>query len=724
MRIKGKLLGGIGALIVLLAVVGLIGWYGLSRVGHEMDSVLHQLEIAKEANQALKAAGETQGHALRTIIYKDEQYVDLAQEGVQHIVNAAEKTKSLVSRPENRELADAVKTAAEHYGQGIKEWWRLQEAMAASREISTAAAVKARDRINEMIKAQEELIRNSTRQQQVSETQVRKLMLIEEIRDTFRRMWINGLYYQQATDSDKQASIRDEWLVGIDDTSSLVAAALFATEDPSVEAALNDVNSSLAQYREQVVTFCDATVAQSEQLPKLKMAAESVSNGSIQVRSAVYETIDAVATNAQAVETSMVTFILIAGIISALLGVIIGLLLTGHITKGLNSVVSAIGNIAGNGDVAVNIDKNYLERRDEIGDLAKAAELVLNDYRSITQVAQKLSAGDWSVEIATKSDVDAMNQSLAAMVKQVNETLSAVTSSGEQIAAGASQVSNSSQSLSQGATESAASLEEITSSMHEMGAQTEQNAENAGMANKLAEEAQVAAKRGDGQMTEMVTAMHDINESGQNISKIIKVIDEIAFQTNLLALNAAVEAARAGQHGKGFAVVAEEVRNLAARSAKAASETADLIEGSVEKTRRGADIADQTAAALREIVTINDKVNNLVAEIATASHEQAQGIGQINQGLTQIDQVTQSNTASAEESAAAAEELNSQAEKLRQMMASFKLGGSCSGGFLQKPHQPEPRKISSQPGTLEWGEQQNNDELPKIALDDADFGRY
>ncbi|MBN2645443.1 MAG: hypothetical protein JXR59_08225 [Desulfuromonadaceae bacterium] len=596
--------------------------------------------------------------------------------------------------------------------------------MAASGKIRAAAAVTARDRIDEMINAQEELIRSNTRQHQVSEAQVQKLVLIQEIRDTFRRMWISALYYLLATDSDKQASIGTEWLKGIDDTTSLVTSALFALEDSRVIAALQEVQSALAQYREQVVTFCEATVAQREQLPKLKAAAESVINDSSRVRSAVYETIGSVAANAQSVERSMISFILIVGIISAILGVVIGLFLTGHITKGLNFVVTALGNIAGKGDVEVTIDQNYLERRDEIGDLAKAAELVLNDYRSITQVAQKLSAGDWTVEITTKSDVDAMNHSLAAMVKQVNETLAVVTASGDQIAAGAGQVSDSAQALSQGATESAASLEEITSSMHEMGAQTEQNAENAGMANKLAEEAQVAAEKGNGQMAEMVGAMNDINEAGQNISRIIKVIDEIAFQTNLLALNAAVEAARAGQHGKGFAVVAEEVRNLAARSAKAASETAELIEGSVEKTRRGAAIADQTAAALREIVSINGKVNDLVAEIATASHEQAQGIGQINQGLAQIDQVTQANTASAEESAAAAEELNSQAEQLRQMMTRFHLGECHSGRGPQKTHRAKMKKNSQRLSAASWGNLQKSAEVPQIVLDDEEFGKF
>jgi methyl-accepting chemotaxis protein len=224
-----------------------------------------------------------------------------------------------------------------------------------------------------------------------------------------------------------------------------------------------------------------------------------------------------------------------------------------------------------------------------------------------------------------------------------------------------------------GATEQAASLEEISSSLNEMASQTRINAENAHQANELSAQVKKAAEKGNLQMQDMVSAINAISDSGQSISKIIKVIDEIAFQTNLLALNAAVEAARAGKHGKGFAVVAEEVRNLAARSAKAAKETAELIEGAVHKTASGKEIASQTAKRLEEIVSGILQVTNLVEDIASASSFQAEGISQINQSLGQIDQVTQQNTANAEESAAAAEELSSQAEELSSLLVQFKL---------------------------------------------------
>ncbi len=417
----------------------------------------------------------------------------------------------------------------------------------------------------------------------------------------------------------------------------------------------------------------------------------------------------------------MIIIIALAVILSGILGTLIA----GMISKPVSQVVEAADKLA-LGDV--NVDVKY-SSKDEIGKLAEAFEKMISNIRGQAHTAERIAAGDLTVEVEVKSENDLLGKKLSELVSSNNDILSNIAAASDQVATGAKQIADSSIALSQGATEQASSVEELTASLEEISSQTDINAKNATMANELAVSAKKDAVQGNEQMKEMLTAMEDINEASANISKVIKVIDDIAFQTNILALNAAVEAARAGQHGKGFAVVAEEVRNLAARSANAAKETTEMIEGSIKKAEGGTRIAQETAVALSKIVHGVEKVATLVNDIANASNEQAIGISQINQGIMQVSTVVQTNSATSEETAAASEELASQAELLKDTISKFKLKKSTVKKFSQEEISPEVMLLLEQmkkPAKGKTNQEPIEERSPssKIILSDNEFGKY
>lgn len=275
-------------------------------------------------------------------------------------------------------------------------------------------------------------------------------------------------------------------------------------------------------------------------------------------------------------------------------------------------------------------------------------------------------------------------QNVVRSLQSINDNL---MTGAAQITQAANQVSTASQTLAGGASQQAAALEETSASLEEISSMTSRNSENAKAAKQLANQTRAAADAGATHMNEMTAAMNGIKTSSATVAKIIKTIDEIAFQTNLLALNAAVEAARAGEAGAGFAIVADEVRNLAQRSAQAAKETAEKIESAIEQSKQGVAISVKVAASLEEMVTQVRQMDELVAEIATASTEQSSGVAQISTATTEMDGVTQANAASAEESASAAEELNAQAQTLQGMVGELHL---LVAGTKHQPEDPAP----------------------------------
>lgn len=336
---------------------------------------------------------------------------------------------------------------------------------------------------------------------------------------------------------------------------------------------------------------------------------------------------------------------------------------------------------------------------------------VLQKFESVDQSLKQLE--DWNIKNLKAANQDISDASVSGyrgmipalgltvilsllvsttIVRSLKKTLRRVVDDlgegAEQVAAASSEVATASQTLAEGASEQAASLEETGASLEEMTSMVRRNAEAANKAKSLANETRVAADSGTSAMAEMQSAMNDIKTSSADIAKIVKSIDEIAFQTNILALNAAVEAARAGEAGLGFAVVADEVRNLAQRSAASAKETSEKIEDAISKSERGVQISAKVAENFSQITLKTREVDQYVAEIATASNEQAQGIAQVNTAVTQMDKVTQANAASAEESASASQELNAQASAVKDSLRTLRgfLGLTAQSG--QSANQP------------------------------------
>lgn len=410
-----------------------------------------------------------------------------------------------------------------------------------------------------------------------------------------------------------------------------------------------------------------------------------------------------------AIFTGVVAFVCVA------ITMVIAIFLIRIIEKSVLQLSDAAKQIA-IGHVDIEMEKY---NNDEFGELVDEYNKVIDNIKYQSKIAEEVSNGNLTVTVIPKSPQDMLGNSLKKLVEDNLNALTNISDAGAQVTISSSQVASASQALAQGSTQQASAIEEITASIDEIADKTKQNAVEANEAAGLVVKAIEDVKRGNQQMQDMMEAMHDINKSSESISKIIKVIDDIAFQTNILALNAAVEAARAGDAGKGFAVVAEEVRSLAAKSASAAAETAELIEESILKVNSGSKIAGDTAKAMDAIAKVVQESEMIINGIAESSNYQATAVAQIEQAISQVSQVVQTNSATSQECAAASEELSNQASRMRDMLTIYNLGaGSANmGGARSTSYSSSSYKGSSSSMPMD----DYNEQV--ISLGD-DFGKY
>lgn len=424
--------------------------------------------------------------------------------------------------------------------------------------------------------------------------------------------------------------------------------------------AIGDISDKVADMQKQEITEIEQTMKDiGADEAKAQLLIDAISES----QSSAFNSVKTLANRSNLFSLGMV-------IISVLITSFLSTSLIKAIRKSVSQLSSAAKDIAA-GRVDIEMVKY---NNDEFGELVDEYTQVINNMKYQAKIAEEVANGNLTVQVDVKSSDDVLTGALKKLVDDNLHALTNISDAGSQVTVSSSQVASASQALAQGSTEQASAIQQITASIDEIADKTKANAEEANSAANLVGLAIEDVLKGNKQMQDMMAAMQDINKSSESISKIIKTIDDIAFQTNILALNAAVEAARAGEAGKGFAVVAEEVRSLAAKSAAASGETAELIEESIERVNAGSKIAEETAKAMEEISKVVKESEGIINGIAESSNYQATAVAQIEQAITQVSQVVQTNSATSEECAAASEELSNQASRMREMLSIYNLG--------------------------------------------------
>jgi methyl-accepting chemotaxis protein len=409
----------------------------------------------------------------------------------------------------------------------------------------------------------------------------------------------------------------------------------------------------------------------NDYMPRVEQAIDTLT----ELAAADIESADHQAAEAAATVSSAWVMLIACAALSVVVTVVIIIAIRKSILTPVREIVDVYDEMAkGNMQAAVNY-----ESKDEMGHMAesiKKTNALLSAYiKDISDKLGQMSRGDMQIDVDLDyiGDFAAIKQAILNTASSLNSTLLTINTAAEQVSTGAAQVSSGAQALATGSTEQASSVEELSVSITKIADEAADNSENVKNAAQHVSQSSAGVRTGNEYMEQLTQAMADIGTSSNQITNITKVIEDIAFQTNILALNAAIEAARAGNAGKGFAVVADEVRNLAAKSAEAAKQTAELIQASVATVNKGTEITAQTAKVLQDVGEMGQLINEVITKIDHASAEQAAAIEQVKQGLNQVSAVVQTNAATAEENSATSEEMSAQAATLREEVAKFRL---------------------------------------------------